>query len=168
MEAANEEVVRFVRREQTPYTQNHYLNETLNDLRLERLLHSVGEAIDEDNSRSTSSSVARSNLKSIFENMIQQVQRNKSIEDHMEEEMEDALKAYGKVAFKRFIDGVPMICGDTMLSFPEKIRVSLAKVSDEDLEKVLSLSPSDLERRKALKRKLDDLEQGLAILDDPC
>jgi len=164
MECVNEEVVRFVRREQTPYTQNHYLNETMNDLRLERLLRTVGEAVDDyslEDQRGHSSE-----LRSVFEKMIRQAQRNKSIEDHMEEEMEDALQAYGKVAYKRFVDGIPMICGDAMLSCPETIRLSLAKVSDEDLEKVLSLSSSDLERREALKRKLNDLEQGLSILDD--
>lgn len=59
-----------------------------------------------------------------------------------------------------------MICGDAMVQFPQQIQLSLSKMADTDLDKVLSLSPSVLERRQLLERKLEDLEKGLAILED--
>ena len=161
-------------KERSPYTQNHYLNETLTGLRVERLLEAAKEALTdlkidtEDIDRgfhSGNRTIGKKTVEAALQNVANRLQK-KSIEEYMEEEMEDALKAYGKVAFKRFIDCVPMICGDAMLSCPERIRDSLAKVPEEDIEKALSLTPLDIQRRKDLKTKVEELEKGLNILRD--
>eukprot|EP00977_Amphora_coffeiformis_P003507 scaffold657_cov214-Amphora_coffeaeformis.AAC.1 len=162
MDQAKDEVKIFFRREKSPYTQNHYVNETLAKLRAERLLKSAKEALGDLEDASPS----KIDVEKIFRDVVQKIEM-KSIEEHMEEQMEDALRAYGKVAYKRFIDGIPMICGDAMLSIPEKIRHSLStRVSDDELEKVLSLSPRVVAERNALKLKVEELENGLKILDE--
>jgi len=163
VEEATVEVAHFVRREKTPYTQNHYLNETLSSRRAQRFLD-VAKAALEDSTRDDRS-YDKKEIELLLKDVVRSME-NKSIEEHMAEDMEDALRAYGKVAYKRFIDGIPMICGDKMLHFPEKIRHSLAKASDDELEKVLSLSAADMERRKTLQHKVQELEKGLKILKD--
>lgn len=157
---ALEEVLNFVRREKVPYTQNHYLNETLAKRRNDRFLQLVCSALE-----SVKGEMSKTEIQTLLHDLTSRMEM-KSIEQHMEEDMEDALRAYGKVAFKRFIDGVPMICGDAMLQLPQKARLGLSSISDVELERVLSLSSSVLERRKSLELMVQELDKGLKILDD--
>jgi len=160
---AEKEVREFIRREKVPYTQNHYLNENVCRLRFEPLKDALHIALGLDTG-SDSDVLKKSSVESIIEGVFDRNQR-KSVDEHMAEDMEHALDAYGKVSLKRFIDVVPMICSDAMLGFPSKMNKVLF-VADSDLEKLVCGSRDDVEKRERLKRKIADLDEGLKMFDD--
>ncbi|KAL3788160.1 hypothetical protein ACHAW5_006608 [Stephanodiscus triporus] len=82
----------------------------------------------------------------------------------MAEEMQHALSSYGKVAFKRFIDIVPMICIEIMQKFPDKIDGVLSKTTDEEIERIVVAPSNVISARNTLKRKVDTLEKGIVAL----
>jgi hypothetical protein len=55
----------------------------------------------------------------------------------MAEEIQHALNEYGKIALKRMIDNIPMICVEIMQEFPKRINEALSKVSDEEIDRLL-------------------------------
>jgi hypothetical protein len=76
------------------------------------------------------------------------------------------LDAYGKVALKRFIDEVPMICGSVLHAYPGHMEESLFDVTADELKKLVSDSREFKSNCTNLKRKFDDLQEGLKILED--
>ena len=84
----------------------------------------------------------------------------------MAEEMQNALNSYGKVALKRFIDNVPMLCIEIMQNFADKMNDILSEVADEEIERIV-VAPSNIAtERNQLKRKADTLEKGIVALRD--
>jgi Dynamin family/Dynamin central region len=162
-----EKVEDYLRRESQPYTQNHYLNENVARLRSKRLEESLIEALalDSEPGGTGNDSVAKSSIKSVIKGVFERNQK-KSVDEHMGEDMQHALDAYGKVAMKRFIDVVPMLCGDVLQNFPDVINKELCQVSDEELEKFVSVASDDLAKRTNLKRKFDELEHGLQVMKE--
>lgn len=155
-----EKVVDFIRREKVPYTQNHYLNENLSRLRSKRLEEGLRGALS-----GTDDLIHRSTVNAAITSVFQRNQKM-SVDEHMADDMQNALDAYGKVALKRFIDVVPMTCGDVLLDFPDKFNACLLLVSDNELEKLISLPPDVVTKRVNLKRKLDDLNEGLKVFNE--
>lgn len=64
-------------------------------------------------------------------------QQNTSIDDHMANEMEIVLEAYGKVAAKRINDEVPMIFQKLIISITRLITTISDGILDKDLEKLM-------------------------------
>jgi hypothetical protein len=91
--------------------------------------------------------------------------RAKHIDDHMADDMEHVLDAYGKVALKRSIDEVPMICGKVLHSYSGHMEESL-DVTGDDLRKLLSDSRAFQSNLNNVKRKVGDLQEGLKILEE--
>jgi GTPase SAR1 family protein len=151
----------FVKREKIPYTQNHYLNENFSKLRTKHLLDAIVESFDSSSEEPT---ITRKSAKNIIQGVFDRNQR-KDINQHMAEDMEFALDAYGKVSLKRFIDVIPMICGDILLGFSDKMNQVLSDTSDVDIEKLVSGSRDDVTKRKNLQRKVDELREGLEIFE---
>ena len=161
------QIKNFIRREQVPYTQNHYLFENVCGLRAQRLMDEVLSSMP--TSTSTSETV---NLKSTYESLKSSVEnifkrnQERAVDDHMAEEMQTALNGYGKVALKRFIDNVPMMCIEIMKSFADRMNDVLSEVNDEEIERLL-VAPSNIAtKRNQLKRKADTLEKGIVALRD--
>ena len=101
-ETANE-ISKFIDREKTaPFTQNHYVFENLIKLRskplMDDLLSSVRSLSPDGDDRVSTNDVTAAIL-NIFEK-----NERRSIDDHMSEELMNALDSYGKVAYKRFVD----------------------------------------------------------------
>lgn len=153
-----EEVSKFIEREKTPYTQNHYLFENLSKLRTQRLLDEVLSSValhgGIDNKASTDD--LSSAIQGIFER-----NQKRSIDDHMSEEMHNALDSYGKVAFKRFVDTVPMICIQIMQRFPKLINNILSDLTDSEIEKLVAAPAGAIANMAALKREVETLEKGI-------
>ena len=101
-ETANE-ISKFIEREKTaPFTQNHYVFENLIKLRskplMDDLLSSIRSLSPDGDDRVSTNDVTAAIL-NIFEK-----NERRSIDDHMSEELMNALDSYGKVAYKRFVD----------------------------------------------------------------
>ena len=93
-----------------------------------------------------------------------------SNQEHVVQGIHDILKAYYKVARKRFVDNVCMqgaeyhlICGpDTPLKlFSTNFVTSL---SEEQLERIAGEDQSVIMQRAALKKEVEDLRRGKKIL----
>ena len=154
----------FIKREKVPYTQNHYLFENLCKLRSQRLMDEVLSSISGIyGSGNTLVSVNPSTLLSTIRNTFERNQK-RPVKDHMTEEMQNALNSYGKVALKRFIDNVPMLCIEIMQSFADKMNDVLSEVTDEEIDRIVSAPSGVVEQRNKLKRKIDVLEKGLFAL----
>jgi Ca2+-binding EF-hand superfamily protein len=151
-------VVKLVVRERTPYTQNHYLFENLSKLRSQRLMEEVMSMVGTGDGAIDKSAVA-SVVKTVFER-----NQAKSMDDHMAEEMQHALNAYGKVALKRFIDSIPMICIAVMQEFPKRINDVLSNVLDDDIDRLVVAPPEKMRTMKEYDRKIETLDNGIAAI----
>lgn len=154
----------FVEREKVPYTQNHYLFENVCKLRSQRLMDEVTRALPQDNETSVSLLNPKT-LKSTVKNIFQRNQE-RSVDDHMAEEMQHALNAYGKVANKRFIDTVPMICIEVMQKFANSMNRILSDTSDDEIERFVTAPPNTVAKMNKLKRKADTLKKGIVALGE--
>ena len=159
---ARNRVEEFVEREKVPYTQNHYLFENVCKLRSQRLKDEVISSLP---SGTSNVSVNPKSLAAIVENVFTRNQE-RSNDEHMAEEMQHYLNGYGKVALKRFIDSVPMICIEIMQKFPDRMNNILSKTTDEEIEHIVVNPPNVISRRNTLKSKVDTLEKGIVALRD--
>mmetsp|Transcript_17053 Transcript_17053/g.36039 ORF Transcript_17053/g.36039 Transcript_17053/m.36039 type:complete len:642 (-) Transcript_17053:169-2094(-) len=156
---AKEEILKFIERERTPYTQNHYLFENLSKARTGRLMEEVLSSVATHCGSDKKEDVAN-DLTTAIQQIFERNQK-RSIEDHMAEEMQNALDSYGKVAFKRFVDSVPMICVQIMKRFPKMINDTLSDISDSEIERLVAAPSSAIESMNALKKEVETLEKGI-------
>ena len=84
----------------------------------------------------------------------------------MAEEMQHALDAYGKVALKRFIDVVPMICIEIMNKFPDQINDNLSEVLDEEINHLVIAPPEKMSKMKEYDRKIEILNNGIVAINN--
>lgn len=155
-------VLEFVQREKVPYTQNHYLFENVCKLRSQRLMDEAIQVLPQgDGNCTVNAKTLRATVKNIF-----QRNQEKSVDDHMAEEMQHALNAYGKVALKRFIDTVPMICVEVMQKFANKMNHILSDTTDDDIERFVTAPSNTVAKMNKLKRKADTLEKGIVALGE--
>jgi len=155
-EEAKDELEKFIERERTPYTQNHYLFENLSKLRTESLMEEVLSSVHQHTDDNTSNSDLASTIQLIFER-----NQKRSIEEHMSEEMQNALDAYGKVAYKRFVDIVPMICVQIMQRFPKMLNDILLDVTDSQIEESVMAPSSAVKTMTALQKEVETLDTGI-------
>jgi hypothetical protein len=109
--------------------------------------------------------IAPSALVSIVKNIFQRNQE-RSVQDHMTEEMQNALNSYGKVALKRFIDDVPMHCIEIMRDFADEMNDVLSEISDDEINEIVKAPPGIVQKRDKLKRKAEVLNKGILALDN--
>ena len=167
-EQVKQKVQDFIKREKVPYTQNHYLFENVCKLRSQRLMDEVLSSVDgmlDDGESRPRVTLNPSRLMSSIRNTFERNQK-RSVEDHMVEEMQNALNSYGKVALKRFIDNVPMLCIEIMQKFADEMNNVLSELTDEELNRIVIAPSGVIDRRNKLKRKSDALEQGILALCD--
>jgi hypothetical protein len=82
----------------------------------------------------------------------------------MSEEMQHALNAYGKVAMKRFIDTIPMICVKVLQSFPDRINSALSEAIDTESDRLVVAPPDRVRAMKEYERKIKTLDGGIAAI----
>ena len=113
--------------------------------------------------RTGNTSINTTSLASTVRNVFQRNQE-RSVDDHMAEEMMHALSSYGKVALKRFIDNVPMMCIEIMQKFADEMNGVLSETADEEIDRVVVAPQNVVAKRNELKRKADTLEKGIVAL----
>lgn len=82
----------------------------------------------------------------------------------MAEEMQHTLNSYGKVALKRFIDNVPMICIAIMQNLANRMNDILSEVTDKEIEHLVMAPPDIVDTMNTLKRKADTLDKGIVTI----
>ena len=155
--------------EMDPYTQNHYLFENLSKKRSERLkkelcialgnapvLAAPGKTVEaiQANTMKQSNTI----VEAVFER-----NQKKSIDEHVAEEMEAVLDAYGKVAMKRFIDLVPMSCRRIFRGSPDAIRQAFDGIGDNELQSVLRDDRAFRQGHKEMELQVSEMEKGLTL-----
>lgn len=76
----------------------------------------------------------------------------------MAEEMQNALNSYGKVAMKRCVYNVPMMCIEIMQNFADKMIDVLSQTTDEEID-LIDIAPEKLiEKRNMLNENRDIVE----------
>ena len=156
----------YISQEKSPYTQNDYLTEELNRLRSKPLEKALIEALDV---RSTeppcAEAISKTSVKSTIEAVFRQ-NREKSVDDHVAEDTMNILRAYGKVAFKRFIDKIPLICQKMIVDFPGEMERELWSISETELDTKMTEDPSSVSRFKMLQEKVQTLSKALCDLKE--
>jgi GTPase SAR1 family protein len=132
-----------------PYTQNHYLFESIQKKKMNKLLGQIRDAVNEKNE-----------IKFEAVEGILKANQNMSCEEHMVTEMEYALEAYGKVAFKRVIDHIPMECEAKISDFLPRVHEKLSNFTDVDLTALFSESKSAVMKRRNLQEKLKQFQKA--------
>ena len=155
--------------EMDPYTQNHYLFENLSKKRSERLkkelcialgnapvLAAPGATVEEVQANTMKQS--NTIVEAVFDR-----NQKKSIDEHVAEEMEAVLDAYGKVAMKRFIDLVPMSCRRIFRGSPDAIRQAFDGIGDNELQSVLRDDRAFRQRHIEMELQVSEMEKGLTL-----
>ncbi|GAW19360.1 hypothetical protein ANO14919_088460 [Xylariales sp. No.14919] len=145
--------------EGNPATLNHDFNDNLPKCREERLLKGFEEKTFPD---STYGKVVR----------LDDITQNHPLGnvDYVIFEIHDILRAYYKVALKRFVDNVRMQVADHLLVAGGETPLKLfsptfvTAMTNEQLEEVAGEEPGVRQRRAALEKELGLLEQGRKIL----
>jgi len=151
----------FIKAEKVPYSQDHYLFENIAKKRHQFLLERIKSTIPEE-----PYSIESTEVLEIIENAFE-ANRKKSVDEHMAEEMLHILDGYGKVAVKRFIDTVPMLCADGLIhGLDDKLNEVLSVISDTDIENILTVPKDEHVKRDNLKRKIETLEEGIRVFDE--
>ena len=150
-EVAKPEIEDHLIMETYPYTQDHYLFEIIAKKRSERLEEEILSALTAAGGRadhiSTTKYVASKSANGIVKDVFHRNQRM-SIEDHMAEDMEVVLEAYGKVCSKRIVDKSPMICMKMLRSVCGLVCEEMQGITDDDIAHVMT-DESDFVRKHA-------------------
>ncbi|KAL3940165.1 MAG: hypothetical protein SGBAC_005236 [Bacillariaceae sp.] len=167
-EVAKVKIDDFMRREQTPYTQDEDLIRNLNKLRTKRLNDEILTMMDVDMVTSLweDSESSETITRRLHEMVTEVFDRNnaRELDDHMAEEMQHILNAYGKIARKRFIDGIPMICVEIMQDFPKRINEALSEVTDDIIDAMIVPQPEKIRAMLEYDRKIDAFSNGIAAI----
>ena len=87
------------------------------------------------------------------------------MDDHMLEEMQHALNAYGKVALKHFIDSIPSICMKIMMqSFATRINDALGETTDAEIDRLVAAPADCVRAMEEYERKMKVLDKGIAAI----
>jgi len=158
--AAQEHVSAVLAENLTPYTQNHYLFEIINKKRNEKLRRSIVRSFSPDTTYHGANMIAV--VDAAFSK-----NAKKSMLQHVAEEMQIVLDAYGKVADKRIIDDVPMAAQRMTRTILLKIETRLMDVTDDTLKRIMRDQPKfEEEQRRAVEKvgKMDRAHKAVRKL----
>jgi len=158
LEQGHSQLQSHLKTEKHPYTQDHVLFQSIAEARhrsLKRELE-VSLRLDQEGVYDTQA------IKTIMDGVFERCQQ-KSVEDHMAEEMEIVLESYGQVATKRVVDRTPMICWEIFRSLADVIQEALWSTTDDMLLQCTQDSPGFLQKYQAMSRELEEMNKALEI-----
>ncbi|THX71492.1 dynamin GTPase [Aureobasidium pullulans] len=162
------EQVQFVLRveKNNPQTINHYFNDNLEKSRQKRLRASLEKQATVHPSPFGVGGVSRSMI--ALDDIVQNHPMSNA--EHVVYEVHDILKAYYKVARKRFVDNVCMQAADYLLVTGPNNPLKLfspqfvSSLTDDQLEEIAGEDAGLRRRRIALAKEVKDMEVGKKIL----
>lgn len=137
-----------------PYTQNHYLFDTIAKMRNDKLKNKILKMV-------AGKTEGIENIVAAAFNDVEKM----SMEDHIAQEMQVVLNAYGKVAAKRVIDNVPMIIQQRSRA----LRVALEKVlqvTDEELQYLMVEDERNVRKVKMDTEEKEKLDIAIKKLEE--
>lgn len=158
---ARKQMLRSLESEKHPFTLDDHLFDHLAHARNRALKRELELALKLDQEGIVYDSQA---IKTIMDGVFER-NRQKSVEQHMAEEMEIVLEAYGHVATKRVIDRTPMLSWEIFRSLCLSIQESLWSVTDETLNKTMHESPEFAKNYQALTEELEEMNKALDIFE---
>ncbi|CAB9528450.1 Interferon-induced GTP-binding protein [Seminavis robusta] len=162
MQEARKQVDTHLSIETHPYTQDSALFQNLGEARHRTLKRELESALKLDQGKQAvyDTQAIQTIIDGVFER-----NRRKSVEDHMADEMEIVLEAYGCVATKRVVDRTPMICWQVFRSLSSSIQDSLWSVTDETLSECMRESPEFEKEYGQLNAELEEMNKALDIFE---
>eukprot|EP00040_Diaphanoeca_grandis_P022062 m.118044 g.118044 ORF g.118044 m.118044 type:complete len:309 (-) comp28628_c0_seq1:182-1108(-) len=154
------EIKQHLELEKTAYTQDHYLFETIAKKRTQRLKDELTQSLV-----TAQPSVATATIKATIDGVFDRNQRM-SIDDHMAEEMETMLEAYGKVAFKRIIDKTPSVILKMTRGICKAAERTLQGITDEQVEMVMAEEPDHITKYASAKKQFDEMNKAISIFKE--
>ena len=103
-------------------------------------------------------------IRAIVDRVFERNQRV-SVGEHMAQEMELVLAAYGTVATQRVLDRMPMICWEVVRAMGPSIQEALWQVPDETLQRCMLESLEYSRKHEQLRSELDELGEAIVILE---
>lgn len=155
---ARKQVKAHLRIEKHPYTQDNVLFEHIVSARHRCIRRDLGVALRLDQPGAFDTAAIKTIMDGVFERS-----RQKSVEDHMANDMEIVLESYGKVATKRVIDRTPMICWEVFRSLCDSIQDTLWNVTDETLDVTMEDTPEYRRQYKELTEELEEMNKAMTI-----
>ena len=154
------ELKELLKKESVPSTENHYLYDTLNKIRGQRLLDDLKSVFEPDGTNTYTDKQVITQL----ERAVAACVGNRSNEEQEAQEMVDMLRTYWKVAQKRFVDNVRQTW-DTyfvgaLLTTCEAQLATLLGLSDATLAHILAESPVLTKRRTELTERVARLSKA--------
>ena len=135
-----------------PYTNNHYLFENHKKLRMK----DVKERVKSSAFKATEGEVV---LVDTVVRIVDTLFDSMSCDEHMAQEIDFGLRAYGKVAVKRIIDDIPMIIDRCLLmDIPDQIMTR--HLTDLQLTNILAEHSATNAYRADLKLKVKKMEKA--------
>ena len=155
-----DELKELLKKESVPSTENHYLYDTLNKIRGQRLLDDLKSVFEPEGTNTYTDKQVVTQL----ERAVAACVGNRSNEEQEAQEMVDMLRTYWKVAQKRFIDNVRQ-SWDTyfvgaLLTACEAQLATLLGLSDATLAHLLVESPVLTKRRTELTERVARLSKA--------
>jgi hypothetical protein len=157
---ALKQVETHLRMERHPYTQDHALFENLSSARHRSLRRELEIALRLDKEGVYDTKAIKTIMDSVFER-----NQQKTVEDHMAEEMELVLQSYGEIATKRVVDRTPMICWEVLRSLADSIQDSLWTTTDETLLQCMQESQEFTAKYRATREELKEMNKALDLLN---
>ena len=155
---------RLIIQECSPSTENHYLWDTINKIRnerIEKMIQGMSEATVYSNARTLCEGhVKKTEVIALLKSKLEGDASNESQEV---QDMIDMLSAYWKLAMKRYVDHVAMIITDLfthkdLVQDVEKIfQNHQFKINDKELANLFS-------QTKRMKKKRNELEKRVATM----
>ena len=154
------ELKELLEKESVPSTENHYLYDTLNKIRGQRLLDDLKSVFEPDGTNTYTDKQVITQL----ERAVAACVGNRSNEEQEAQEMVDMLRTYWKVAQKRFVDNVRQTW-DTyfvgaLLTACEAQLATLLGLSDTTLAHLLAESRVRTKRRTELTERVARLTKA--------
>jgi GTPase SAR1 family protein len=157
----NERVEQFIRCEKIPYTQDDQLFQNIQSQRYELTNILITSKLASEGDKIKTSEATKI-VKNAFDK-----EKSKTLDEFQAFEMANAIGAYGKVAVKRFCDHVPMTCSAGLLhELTDKLNTALTQVSEEQMEKLLSVPEDEFALRTQLKKTIKELEKVIRAFDE--
>ena len=153
-----------------PSTQNHYFNDIIQSIRLDRNKEYLMQILQplEKTSSASGTTALQISAKQLSDTIAATMSHRKlSNEQFDAEEMDIYLHAYWKVANKRFVDNIPQIIDSQLLEniFHSLKSTVIPKLLD-DKNELFEVSSSDKDKRNALEDKVKRLLAAKKLLKE--
>ena len=154
---AHQQLASHLRVEKHPYTQDDVLFRQIAHARHGHLKRELELALRLDQQGVLDTQAMQELVDGVFARVEQ-----KSVEDHLAEEMELVLASYGQVATRRVVDRTPMICWEVVRSLAGALQEALW--NDETFLANMQERPEFAAEHAALRDELEDLRRALDLL----